>query len=111
MENVLSELIRIVTEAAPELWRIGLQQVRVLVLTGAVESLLGLVALFIALRLGLKLKGRDLFDEPGLCVGFVGSAVVGFILLSTGFPDVVQGLLNPEYLAIKFIVDLGKVVQ
>lgn len=118
IEVILGELIELVQATAPALWAMARRQVMAYhvsnTLWGAffflVAIALGLVARY-SKRLWAKEEVRSAYDyndwtpentEAAACVGIVGALVVGILC----FHKVVMYSINPDYYAIKVLLEL-----
>ena len=121
MDTLITELIELVKQAAPELWRIAHRQVLVHAIQTTVSimaSLLILVACSIAHKKLFAWWKSDeystgTFSDDGLLLslGYSGIAIIGGAALLGGlsFLSVLIGfLVNPEYYAIKELLALVK---
>ena len=102
MEEQIIELIYLAKNTAPELWRIALQQVNVILIKNLIIEVLIVVAIFGIGVLIKKWKQEDI-EGVGECAIFV--QILLYVCFVGVFMEILEILLNPEYLAIKVLLD------
>jgi len=109
MEKALLELIELAKTAAPELWRIALQQVDVERFSNLTATIIALIVFCISVvlfKLMLKLANDDV--DLFMIVTFTGLAsVLSFIFAVGNLINYVQKGMNPEFYAIKILMSLA----
>lgn len=121
MDELIYELIELMKQTAPELWRIAQRQVIVKTVQVSVGLIIAITLLFVCFLVIKKLytwKRSDDFDHSGcnddnfhMFVGCLITGAVSFLtfLWFTDLLDSIIGLLiNPEYYAIQEIIKLVK---
>jgi len=112
METSLIELIDMVKDVAPDLWRIGLQQVKAVLIGDIVGvlllALLTAIGIFFFLRVMRKAE-EDHYGEYGLWLFLIG---VGTFVVGMPIPWIIAGIIrmgiNPEFYAIEKLLGLIK---
>ena len=116
MDTLISELIALVQQTAPELWRIAMRQVMTKVISDAV--LLVVFALIVIgglitikkVRAWRRSDDFDKYDEGDASEIILSIAIVGAISATIGFLVtafiLIGYVVNPEYYAIQVLLDL-----
>ena len=108
MTDLLRELIEFVKDASPEVWRILLKQAYVDA-AGAAIWAIGLLAATVALykltRYGIQRHEEDSYSMWDLGATFSGvTGAISAILAIANLISVFQKFLNPEFYAVRFIL-------
>lgn len=117
MEILLQELIEMIKSTAPEVWRIGMKQVEV----SLAHSILGIVITLAVVIILFRFASTLVKNQGGLIKWFESdnsSAVAPLLLFALAMLftvivivnvyEILQYLINPEYAAIEFLIDLAK---
>ena len=118
MDELIHELIALVQQTAPELWRIATRQVVARTVQCSVGLFIGLLILWLCYVGYKKLrdyKNSDKYnqfdDDMGVAMGFfiIGLvALFGAIYIACAINNLIGLLINPEYYAIEELLDLVK---
>ena len=109
-QELIQKLMGYIETASPELWRIALQQVDVIIFQSGfwmvifgLTSILGVVMIVFALREGDESELAEISFPSGFLLFLIG--VVGLVYNLINF---VSYRINPEYYAIEVIMNLAK---
>ena len=118
MDTLIIELIELVKQTAPELWRIAMQQVLARTVQCAAGLLFGLLVLLVTYILIKKTRERQLLEEEEnsypdgwtmvsfLINGFVAMCAVFYV--AAAIDNLIGLLISPEYYAIQALIKLVK---
>ena len=117
MDTLIIELIELVKQTAPELWRIAMQQVLARTVQCAAGLLFGLLVLLVTYILIKKTRERQIskenrYDDDGwtmvsfLINGFVAMCAVFYV--AAAIDNLIGLLISPEYYAIQALIKLVK---
>ncbi len=111
----LTQLVQMLKEIAPEVWRIARQQVTVEIITGLLQYVVLTVFFVVAIKFTVHLWNKDNYtcnsdaDLVRVFIGF-GIGIYAFIwLVATVFDlfgEIVARLLNPDWYAIEVLRSL-----
>lgn len=111
-KDLLEDLVAVVQQTAPELWRIANRQVYGDVARSILWIAFGILALYVCVRV-IKYGKKQVDDnymsawEIGLVFSCVGTAIVA-LLIVIGLDSLISRIINPEYYAIKALMALIK---
>ena len=111
-EQVLSKLIEFVEMASPQVWAMAQRQVYVVALQNAIWGILCLIGAVVLVKLAINRweehKG-DRYDMNDAAAVFsaagAGILVIGVVVACN---NLIATLVNPQYQAIRMILDLVK---
>ena len=117
MDELALELINIIKDVSSFLWSIALKQARVSIISSSIWLFVGLTLLvlyIVGIRFGwrnYKEASCDFEDWFGgvsyvLWCMFIGLAT--FLIIAFSSNELIQCLVNPEYKALTFLMDLIK---
>ena len=111
MEEVIRELIQLVENIAPELWRIGLQQVYAVIWTQVFIAFMCVLLVIVSIY-GIR-KGENMHRsgyEMGEVIMTFGYIFMVISLFAFGhiMTQIIPRVINPEYYAILEIMNLVK---
>lgn len=117
MESVLAQLIEMVSETAPEVWRLARQQVVVQTVAGILTYTFFTIVLGIVVKTGINWLKKPLdnhgynsdrdFDRLIVGMGFIIGMTVWMMATGFGlFRYIVPRLLNPDWYAIEALRSL-----
>lgn len=110
--EVVEELIDIVQQTAPELWRIANLQVKGNIIRGCLWTVVSFIIMFLStmiIRHGYKMKEKSKYSmyETTLAAGFI-LLTVTLVAIPFILDTVIAYSINPEYYAIKVLIDFVK---
>ena len=121
MDELIYELIELMKQTAPELWRIAQRQVvvkTVQVSIGLVFAIAILCVCYVVIKKLYVWRKSDDFDDGGysdddmhfflLCLVTGSVSVFTFLWLTQLLDNIIELLINPEYYAIQEIIKLVK---
>jgi len=111
-KDLLEELIDVVQQTAPELWRIANRQVYGDIARNCLWIIVCIIVIYVGIRLlkhGYKLKEDDYSCdwEYAVMCGWIMLGVSPIVLVSL-LDSVIGKLINPEYYAIQVLMNLIK---
>lgn len=129
-QNLIQQLIDVVTKTAPELWRIGRTQVLAINIQDFIIGVIFLVVVIFTINLMKKLRDKDdlnrtfnhntekyeytnkekdciYVEEIGVLktIGCIVSGILS-IFIMCNFVSIIMRLFNPDYYALKVLLDL-----
>jgi hypothetical protein len=129
-QNLIQQLIDVVTKTAPELWRIGRTQVLAINIQDFIIGVIFLVVVIFTINLIKKLRDKDdlnrtfnhntekyeytnkekdciYVEEIGVlkAIGWIVNGILS-IFIMCNFVSIIMRLFNPDYYALKVLLDL-----
>ena len=113
MEELINELIALVKNTAPELWRIAKRQVTYQVAISAIWFVISLVITVGGFRLvakGNKALEEDSYTDDHILPYTIAGVLftIAIIAFPISMDMLLSRLINPEYYAIQVLMDLVK---
>ena len=111
MDDLIYELIELVKTLSPELWRIGVSQVRAEIISHAVADIILLLLTILTPIVLSHIAKREVIKENADGVRFLAIPIMFFLgggLLIDLLTLTLPMALNPEFYAIKIIMSLVK---
>ena len=108
-KDLLGELVALVQQTAPELWRIARRQVLANIVSLAMWGLFtlcGTVGAGLLTRYGFRKV--DTYDRDEVLVPSIASGVLFLVLTVAIVVGIVSRLINPDYYAIAVLMNLVK---
>ena len=112
IKEVMAPIAQKIGEKAEWSWIIVIKQMYVVAVEGGLWAILGIVGLIISIilyRKGLKRTRKDDYDDGSQYYGpaiLIGGLSLFALILGTG--TMVTHLINPDFYALQFFIDLVK---
>ncbi len=99
--KALQDLIDVIKQIAPELWRIAIRQVYAEAARDGIIAILALAIGIVSLVVWLRIYKED---REGYTLLLWVPIIVGFLIFSMNIVAVAMSLINPEYYAMQLII-------
>lgn len=103
MDEVLQELVQLMKDVSPDLWRIAMQQVKVTIFLRGLVAAASLIFTIIGISCSIKCYNDD---EDELGQFFLAIFVVAVVFTIAFGVAIIGPAVNPEYYAIKELLNL-----
>ena len=111
MDDLIYELIELVKTLSPELWRIGVSQVRAMIMSHIATDVIGMILIVIVFIVLLQYATKEENEYDASTTRFMAWVVIavfgGGVLFDMSMV-VLPMIINPEFYAIKIIMSLVK---